>query len=274
MKKLAATLLTFLISGSAFALPIGNPWEASIMCDGICWEGNCGDYCDPCLSLCDAWSFRFGFYGDYVFNHDMNCDTCEGKPTIHDVEFYTNAGYLAFNLWDRVDLFATLGATRIYIETNLGFIRPGDNARDFLETDTSFSWSVGGRGTIWECGCLGVGIEGQYFRSKPDINFVREENNSSVYMNGEKLKYHEWQVGLGAAYRINIAYCSTALIPYIGIKWNRAWLEDIDQDDFKSNRYFGYAIGATLLGCNKGSITVEGRFLNEKAVYVNGQVRF
>ena len=280
MKKLPATLLTILISGSAFALPIGNPWEASIMCDGIFREGYYADCRDPSINWCDAWSIRVGFYGDYVFNLHMKVDGNE-NPTIHDTEIYTNAAYLAFNLWDRIDLFGTLGASHLYITTpRQPFVVVTNNKWFLIETETDFSWSIGLRGTIWECGCFALGGETQYFQTRPDINFVRAEDSDSEYIN-EILKYSEWQIGIGAAYRINIASCSTALIPYLGVKWNRAWIDMGDFSfiftrflDLKKDRNFGYSVGVTLLGCNKGSVTVEGRFVNEKAVYVNGQFRF
>jgi len=44
--------------------------------------------------------------------------------------------------------------------------------------------------------------------------------------------------------------------------------------NLRSERNFGYAFGLTLLGCNKTSVTVEARFIDEKALYVNGQFRF
>lgn len=273
MKKIAATLWTLLISGSAFALPLGNPWEASLMTDGICWEGSCRDINDPCLSWCDAWSIRIGFYGDYVFHHKMELSSRSLSPTAHKVEIYTNAAYLAFNMWDRIDVFATLGGSRIAAQLNLSGTGQENNRRGFGESDTSFSWSIGGRATIWECGCLGLGVEGQYFRSSPNTNFVRSINENPVYADVD-FTYYEWQVGIGLAYRINIAYCSTALVPYIGAKVNRARFDDFGMEDWETDRDWGYALGVTLLGCNKGSVTVEGRFANESAVYVNSQVRF
>jgi len=285
MKKLWILLSSVFVTTSAFALPVGNPWEASLMTDGIFWEGN---GCNPCPNLCEAWSFRVGFYGDYVFNNHMQVNTKGNSSSIHQTELYTNAGYLAFNLWDRVDLFAALGVSSLHIHT-ISTRPPAPEAnlhpRTFIDTDSQFSWSVGLRGTLWECGCFGLGGEFQYFQTSPDINSIRIEGQGTSYPSGQTLDYHEWQGGLGIAYRVNIACCSTALIPYLGVKGSYAWSDADDLNyrigevsgtlfDLKSERYFGYAVGMTLLGCNKGSVTVEGRFLNEKAVYVNGQVRF
>ncbi len=120
MKKLFMTMVSVLACGAAFALPVGNPSDASLLCDGLIWEGHCGDPCDPCLTMCDSWSIRVGFYGDYVFNRHMEVDH-DASDHDHDIEhteIYTNAGMIAFNVWDRFDIFATLGASTLYIDTN------------------------------------------------------------------------------------------------------------------------------------------------------------
>ncbi len=286
MKKFATTILSLLISGSAYALPLGNPIEASLMDEGLFCPGHYTNYCDPCAQICEAWSLRIGFYGDYVFNRHMEVDD---GPSIRKTEVYTNAVYLVWNAYDQFDLFATVGGTRIKM------LSPGSafsvaNRLVELETETSFSWSLGVRGTLWECGCLGIGAEAQYFKTRPDINFVKSAFSvaspqnvgiSPSYGDGTSLQYREWQIGIGATYRMNIAWCDTALLPYVGIKWGNA---QIDGDNaqisgftipqFESQKQTGFAIGATLLGANAASVTVEGRFASEKAVYVNGQFRF
>ncbi|MCH9627184.1 MAG: Major outer membrane porin [Chlamydiales bacterium] len=272
MKKLYMTMLTVLACGAAYALPVGNPSEASLLCDGLIWEGHCGDPCDPCLNWCDAFSVRVGFYGDYVFNRHMEVDG-RGDPDIEHTEIYTNAGYIAVNFWDRFDVFTTLGATNLCIDTNVSAFRLGDGPRIELETDTDFSWSIGVRGTIWECGCTSLGAEAQYFRARPDISRITGSAQLSEYPNVDA-KYHEWQVGLGISHRINM------LVPYLAVKYSRSEF-DMTHVTFQgqnfpklqSQQHWGYAVGVSLVDCEKASLTVEGRFGDEKAVYVNAQVR-
>lgn len=289
MKKLWISLITILTSVSMYALPLGNPWEASLMYDGIFCEGLCPEMCDPHLSWCDAWSLRLGLYADFVFDHHMRVDSNESDASIHSTESYTQAAYLVFNMWDRIDLFATLGATNFIISTPRksfgGFNLP--NAYAYIETDTYFSYSLGVRGTIWECGCLGIGAEAQYFFTRPPINYTYDnldaDDNTIAYRHsGDRFKYQEWQIGLGAAYRINIACASTALIPYAGVTLGNTQIDmdeirDSDGNtfyDLESDRQWGWALGLTLVGCNKMSVTAEARFENEKALYVNAQFRF
>lgn len=280
MKKLLAFLCASLLSASGFALPLGNPWEASLMFTGIFWDSYSSNPCDPCFNWYDGWSLRAGFYGDYVFNHHMEVDRNEANPSIRETELFTNAGYVAFNMWNKGDIFAAFGATQIDIETP-GSSFGGANRLVRVETETGFSWSIGARGTIWELGNFGFGAEAQYFATCPDINYVKDGASAPVYISNNTLKYREWQAGIGAAYFIHISSCSTAVIPYLGVKWGHTWIKmhDLQAAGFTfynlaNERNFGYAFGVSILACNRACVTAEVRFIDEKALYVNGQFRF
>nr|ADB92449.1 major outer membrane protein [Chlamydia pecorum]ADB92450.1 major outer membrane protein [Chlamydia pecorum] len=294
MKKLlkSAFLSAAFFAGNAslHALPVGNPAEPSLLIDGTIWEGMSGDPCDPCATWCDAISLRVGFYGDYVFDRVLKTDvpkmfsmgtaptSANNAPTtsnaksdrdnpaygkhMHDAEWFTNAGYIALNIWDRFDIFCSLGATSGYFKGNsasfnlIGLIGiSGTQLQDTmypnasisngvveLYTDTTFSWSIGARGALWECGCATLGAEFQYAQSKPRVQELNVLSNAAQftvhrpkgYINKElplpltagtdnasdvknaTINYHEWQVGAALSYRLNM------LIPYIGVQWSRA----------------------------------------------------
>jgi major outer membrane protein len=291
MKKLFVTMLAILTCGAAYALPVGNPSEASLFCDGIFWCGNgggCSDPCNPCGSWCDSFNFRAGFYGDYVFNRHLKTHGHRGgnrsRHHIDHTRINTNAAYMALNLCNRFDVFATLGQSNLWLEGNsssFGLLTATGN-RFTVETSTEFSWSVGGRATLWECGCTALGLEGQYFRTNPRVKTVILASTDTINPSGTprmNAQYNEWQVGLGVSHRINI------LVPYVAVKWSGADFQfknfDSARDFFganpskyrNSNRW-GYAVGVSLVDCGKAALTVEGRFADEKALYVNGQVRF
>lgn len=289
MKKLLFALCMAMAPATLLALPIGNPWEASLHTKGVFWDDHCTYDWDQCSGCFDALSFRLGYYGDFVFDRHLRVDRKGDHSTIHDTKISTNAIYLALNFCNRIDLFGTLGASQIGISTpskvfGNTLAPPLDNLFVDVDSETTFSWSMGVRGTLLEWGCLGIGAEAHYFRSRSRLNSAHSPDFDTFYfVNEERPIYHEWQVGLGAAYRINIA-CGTALIPYAGIKWSDCQFTsdnaqadlgfDITIFDLENNRKWGYAFGMTLLGCDKASITVEGRFRDEKALYVNGQFRF
>jgi major outer membrane protein len=296
MKKLVVTLLMTLTCRGIQALPLGNPGEATLFTNGIyCESGDSRDPCDPCFSLCDIWSVRAGFYGNYVYNRYLEA-TNHGKE-VKKTTIFTNAGYLALNFFDRVDLFGTLGATNITLTLDnriTGLTPPlivAFPGLDVIKLQSAFSWSVGGRATLLECNCFTVGIEGEYFRTAPHFHNYKSFSQFTESIDDFKTTYSEWQVGLGAAYRVEICSPSLALVPYMGITWSNCTLAYTQLAPFilvnviapaipvavpklQNNKSFGYAVGTSLTLCNLVGVTVEGRFGDEKAFYVNGQLRF
>ncbi len=293
MRKLVATILTLLTCGAVYALPIGNPSEASLFMNGAYFQGNNVDFCDPCFSWCNAWSLRVGFYGDYVFNRHMQVrlsDDDSGQD-VDTTTINTNAGYLALNFFNRVDVFTTLGATSFGIQTGgTVFGAAVGNERAEIAFETDFSWSVGARATLWQCGCFDLGIEGQYFQSTPDVNYIFVADGGAYsYVPDIDTKYQEWQVGIGVSYRFATSCPTVALIPYAGVKWaGSRWsfspssVTVIGSDgdiafnlpNLQSAKLWGYAIGMTFELCDVIGVNVEGRFGDEKALSVLGQFRF
>lgn len=233
MKRLLKSVLVFAALGSASslqALPVGNPAEPSLMIDGILWEGFGGDPCDPCTTWCDAVSLRLGYYGDYVFDRVLKTDVAKmfemgeapkaatgnaTSPTqttsrenpaygkhFQDAEMFTNAAFMALNIWDRFDVFCTLGATNGYLKGNsasfnlvglfgaeeqtaaLGKPVPNVSLSQSvveLYTDTAFAWSVGARAALWECGCATLGASFQYAQSKPKVEELNVLCNAAEF---------------------------------------------------------------------------------------------
>jgi len=282
MKKLFTTMLTVLAGGTAFALPVGNPSEASLLCDGICWEGHCGDACDPCLGWADAFSIRLGFYGDYVFQRNLKMKGSGGSSNgyhyINSTRLYTNAGYLAANFWDKVDLFGTLGASNLGLgaeSTALSSRTTGDHGDTSIFVNPGLSWSAGIRATLWECGCTAFGGEFQYFQFNSTLDSVVHDNTVFPAVGSNSAKYAEWQFGLGVSHRINF------LVPYIAVKWSSARLnfgkysvDLLTLNSTKTALLWGYAVGVSVIDCEKAAITGEARFGDESAAYINGQFRF
>ncbi len=251
MKKLLKSVLVFAALGSASslqALPVGNPAEPSLMIDGILWEGFGGDPCDPCTTWCDAVSLRLGYYGDYVFDRVLKTDVAkmfemgaaptkadgalDADPTqsteranpaygkhFQDAEMFTNAAFMALNIWDRFDVFCTLGATNGYLKGNSASFNlvglfgafkqdkvdeaalPNVSlAQSVVElyTDTAFAWSVGARAALWECGCATLGASFQYAQSKPKV----EELN--VLCNAAQFTINKPQGYVGAEFPLKL----------------------------------------------------------------------
>jgi len=285
MRKTIVTAFTILACSTTYALPLGNPSDATLLTDGLYCQGTCPDPCDPWVTWWEAISFRFGFYGDYVFDRHMQLNESFSDAHIQKTEIFTNAGLIVLNFYDRVDLFSTLGVTNFFIASNISAFAPTTlpaGNQIIIDTNSDFSWSVGARGTIIECGCTILGAEAQFFYTRPHISRITIAEETSVYdPSPTNAKYYEWQVGIGIAHRISI------FAPYFGFKWSGARL-NLDQtavreskgaviatlNNLKNNSYWGYAIGASLVDCEKISLLLEGRFNDEKAVHINAQIRF
>ncbi len=233
-------------------------------------------------------------------------------------ELYTNAGYLALNIWDRFDVFCTLGTTNAYIKGSskafnlIGLIgktnaidqndRPNvDIGNAFVElyTDAEFSWSIGAKGALWECGCATLGAEFQYAQAKPEISQINVVSNVAQFsithprgFFGENAKlplphtgsgsvlppdmsktrsisanFNEWQIGLALAYRLNF------ISPYVGIKWARAKIDFdgayIAQPQLPSEQLDLVTWNPTLRGSAADSGTEQGDTLTKVSVTLN-----
>jgi major outer membrane protein len=169
-------LLPLLLLSPLYALPIGNPMDASLFRSGL-FSGGCEEpkSSEPCFNLWNLWNLRLGFYGDYVFNRHMELERRD-RADIDDFEIFTNAGFFAINICNRLDLFTTVGATNIYLSANPKVFGGDPETKLELSTESHFSWSVGGRLTIWNCECWYFGFEGQYFYTKPDVKHIFSED--------------------------------------------------------------------------------------------------
>lgn len=258
-KTVLASLFLFSFLQTAIALPIGNPADPALYQNShICCPWN------------DYFSVRFGYYGDFVFNRHLKRASGPDKDGVIDrARIITNSGFLALNFCERADLFGTLGASSIRILTP-----SASNAFIDHEYNSVFSWSVGARAIAWQCGCAILGVEGQYSEFKPETTRLTI-GMSSDYPDA-KATVREWQFGVGLAYRISF------FVPYVGAKWSRIRIDNRDAlafetltiPDFKNSNHFGYAFGVTLVDCKLATVAAEARFGDEKALAINGQIRF
>ena len=277
MKKLCIALCLLCLN-SAYALPVGNPAEASLFYGQDSYCDPCGDPCAPC-----DFHIGWGYYGDYVFNRHM--ETVNGKD-IDTTQVFTNALYLVVNFCEQVDFFTCFGASRLSLNTSLGAFNSADPHPLFeIESGSAFSFNVGGRITLLHWRCFSLGVMGQYFMTEPDIKRMYIAAGAVSYPDEElKTRYSEWQIAGGISYHYNDFF-----IPYVAIKYAHSFwkLDDGNLVIIESNtgthlfnlrnqRNWGYAVGLTFSPptYEKMAVTVEARFGAEKALSVNGQMRF
>ncbi|MBS0623989.1 MAG: hypothetical protein JSS62_05135 [Verrucomicrobia bacterium] len=288
MKKQLLTTLTVLLSQQAYTLPLSNPIEASLYTEGVrCL--NCRGYeAYPCWK--NEFGVRIGFYGDYVSNRNLqvNAFSNNNANCIQTTTLFTNAGTITFNFWNWIDLYVLMGATHLNLTSNSSVftLNTTNQAITQLDFSPTFAWGVGGRATLWECHCFGIGVEGQYFRTRPYLNSSTTAQ-SIVYFNNFDTPdiYSEWQVGIGLSYRFVTRDLSTSFVPYVGAKWANAALSMNNTayaqsgagfyiPNLENGKVWGCAAGATLTVYNTFGVTVEGRWADESSVYAEGQLRF
>lgn len=274
--KTRLTAFLFLSSSALCALPVGNPAEPTFHKVGLFFARDCivPTYCDRGLQWWYALSFRFGFYGDYVYNRHLKIDEAPTFSQIDKTTITTNAGQLILNIFDKCDLFWNLGSTQLSLETSSKDFVPGTNTRFFLLSSSDFSWSLGARGALWQRGCSVLGAEAQYLQAHPTISHISLGDAVSVYPEA-KLHYQEWQVG------VSFSHSFKWLVPYIGAKYARAKVSFVDSLlgpvtllQLNARKNWGYCVGASVVSWQAASVTAEARFSDEKAFYINTQVRF
>jgi major outer membrane protein len=278
MKKIVATLLTFAWYQTLSALPLGNPLDPALLSNG--WIT--GNHCCDSSFFKDNVGFRVGFYGDFVFNRYLEVDDKNQNGVIDHTRIFTRAGYLIANIY-HWDLFATLGSSKFSSLTGAGtyFVVDTSEWPLEIETDTSFSWSIGARGILFELCGVTIGLEGQYFQCDPTVIHTNFHQFMGASPEAHST-YREWQIGLGIGKRFR------EFIPYMGVEWSHVrWgslndklvvFEDLLGEFFllnlKGQNPWAYSVGLTMVGSERVSITIEGRFAGDKALTINGQILF
>jgi|GEM_PF-403906 len=290
MKKLTLALLLFVAITKVDALPVRNPADAALYRRGLFFNNECCVAPDACFSWTDNLSFRLGFSGDYVFDRKMETDQTPYRPgTLAQTKIYTSAGYIALNYCNCLELFSTLGATRmewLLIDPMLSPLFPSQSPTAVFKS--GFSWGVGANLICLQCDYFTVGLEGEYFQTHPELSYI---TLTGIYPTQSSITYHEWQVGAGISSILCFCDNAISIVPYLAIKVARAKstqkfvgdllrfgspvvFSDIVLPSLRSTHWLGYAIGATFSLREAIGITVEGRWVDETALSVNGTFRF
>lgn len=285
MKKIYFCALQILTACSLYGLPIGNPSEASILpYDPASFSGWDG-ICQPCFCWWEALNYRMGYYGDFVFDRNLEVRNDALDSFAHEgASITTNAGYFVLNFCHRVDIFSTLGSTSFHLRQDQILFGAPTSLESEIAFRPAFSWSIGARATLWDCYPISLGIEGQWFSSSPRPDyFLDYATGDKLYFDGTNVSYHEWQIGIGLSYRMATQFPEYAFIPYGGIKYSHVCfnLEELPVPgtalvltDFESKKHWGASIGLTFTMFSRAAVTVEATFGDEEAFYLNGQLKF
>lgn len=297
MKYFFFTVILF-VSGYLVALPVGNPAEPRLLTQSFFGQNSYMNPSHPMFQKLEKVSFRLGYYQDNVVNRNLTQEDtgCDSDQKTLDSLINTYAAYLAFNYSNYLEGFCTLGATNYEYAANRldwGFkTAPADrseNPKSWVVSESSFSWSVGGRLVFFECKGMTCGIEGQYLHTRPKIGYVNSSNapidgSTMLFMGSSSMatNYSEWQIGLGSAWQVGW------FVPYVAVKCSSArlkmgepiWRTNTVLPDFiqlknlQESKNWGFAVGLSLINCQVADLTLEMRGGDEQGYYLNGQLRF
>jgi hypothetical protein len=273
-------LLILLLSSSLSSLPVGNPGAASLFTNGIYTHG-CASPCSYLLPWTTGMHVRTGFYGDFVYERNLMRLYYRNRGGENRVATQnTNALILVANTFDWIEVFGVAGQSQIDLKS-----RSDVTVTDtILEFQSALSWSFGMRATAARFGNLLIGGEGQYFRTDPvGQSYTNVGSGKVTYINNmNQAHFEEWQVGFGATYLIE-TYYRTLLAPYLAFNVSnmRGDLRDysfqdgnqtINLFDLTAEKVWGFAVGCSMILSRQVGLTIEGRFANENALYVTGQI--
>ena len=270
------------LSSSLFALPVGNPAEASLYKKGVFFDPCRVSPCSPLMMFTGCLDFRMGYWGDFSHRRTKEYFFGDFQQAEATTFVNTNAAYTVLNIYHWMDVFATFGVSNIKVKRTA----KETNRYGIISYSPAFSWSVGTHATLYRNGPIYLGGMGQYFRTQPTLSTHYSYRSGRLvgFSNTNPGIMAEWQVAFGGALDLANAL-GTALVPYSAIKISQGDFErravrfnnddlDMRTPGLESTKYLGWALGCTWLCQEAMSVTVEGRWVDETGIFVNGQMRF
>lgn len=275
--------------GTSFAMPSGADSDT----------GQLTKVFQPEMSLPpDAWgvplTFGFGTTTDYVIDRNMedNSDLFDNVWT---------GGNIYWDPHEKVHLDVFLGVAWLKIGSVPVVGAP--TTKVALETDTGFAFGVSGKVDITEFQVIPdqptmkLFATGGYRFTNPDVDSIHASfDAASKDLN---IEVNEWNGSVGISQRINDPFnlwfgwgwCNFAWVPYVGVQYTDLDLnitgtsslpdssnterQSVQTGHTNSDGVVNVVVGMQIIGFNdKLSIGLEGRFVSETAVSLNGHFRW
>jgi len=244
-----------------FPMFFGNPGQPALQTQGVIIQ--------------DSWvSLRVGYVGDYLYRQrytdEFKLDSLITSPTF--IKLSTDAAEITLNFKNRLDLYTLIGQSTLQVD------------RD-LFTSWKFSWGVGGKLVIFQHGDFRIGADGKYFQSRQAPRYLVGENLPYPVVTNFIFKYEETQGAVGMSYQLSwlcpymsLTYLVSKIDPNPMIVLVRLpdsdTIVDIVSKSVVTQRRWGMALGATLIGGTQSSLTIESRLFNQNGFDINGEIRF
>lgn len=220
----------------------------------------------------DWFALKIGYELDVNFDRSLKATNNRIKKM--DVfRYYWEQGVITLNFVDRFELYTSLGAAKFFVEP-----RTSNTTRVVTETGNRFLWGVGTRAIIYEFSDATVGVDVRYQESSPRFQWMGVNGVPLASTTGARLKYQEWQVGLGLSYHVGI------FTPYLGGRYCQSLgrykhfpegvLRSGTSFHVKNATKFGLAVGTAISTGHIFDLNFEARFFDETAATASATVRF
>jgi len=262
VKRVALFYFLFAIL-KTFSAPVGNTAAPALIREGF-------------LIPSSSWvNFRVGYEGDFVGNGNLK-QVVEGIGPVDTFQQYTNSGTVTLNILERLDLYGIIGSSRVMTDWR---IERGTKITRFqLETFYHFLYGLGARGIVYEWDKLCIGMGGRYSFCNYQPSYLTA-NAVPVAVGEARLKWREWQIDLDLSYHIDL------FTPYLGVKYSNANAKlgtftttisgsGVGANEFENKTPVGMVIGCSISNGKYFMLNVEGRFFDEEAVTISGDLRF
>lgn len=256
-------LLVFLFSPAIlFATYFGNPALPKLQSDGL-FKSPPSWYC-----------LRIGYMTDYLYSQryrDTYAISSLSNPS-SVIKLSTDAATLTLDFKNYFDITALIGSSELQIDQS-------------VFTKRQLSWGIGSKWLLYQTGSLTCALDLKYFESEQKPLYFVSDGYAYNVISNFHLNYAEIQAALGAAYR------TKTLAPYFYLTYLYSKIDptpysvivripffdfsaDASSRSITGMRRWGLAVGGTVIGGKKGSLTIESRFFNQNAINVSGEVRF
>jgi len=164
------------------------------------------------------------------------------------------------------------------------------------KSETAFAFGIGAKADVMEFDLLPdrskteLFVSGGYRRTDSDLESAAGSNGLQPTALDMEIELQEWQAGVGVKQRFDDLIPGISLLPYLGVKYSDVDIDLSGISSFpagpgvtasivtgsrESNDIVGLFLGLQVLGWeNRLSLDIEGRWVEETAVYLNGHIRW
>lgn len=217
----------------------------------------------------DLVGIKVGYLGDITLDKSLSTSSKRSLLSIESFFSQREQGTVTINFINRFEVYSSLGSMRLKAEPKIN-----KNSQLTLATANQFTWGLGGRGVIFDYQKVSLGIDIKYQSFSPCMKYAHNNSAPQELYKKARLKYREWQIGLGASYD------NPCFSPYIGALYNQTsarFSELFTQKTalfFHSRKKFGMAAGVMISSGKVFELDLEARMICENAVSACGNFRF